>query len=75
MAFWGWARMIPFVLGLENAWVQFPQIKRLLGEIGAREASTRAEALKTRHAFKAELDEEAKDFLFPQNIRLKGLRA
>jgi len=75
MAFWGWARMIPFVLGLENAWVQFPQIKRLLGEIATREASKRAEALKTRHAFKAELDQEAKDFLFPQNIRLKGLRA
>ena len=71
MAFWGWARMIPYVLGLDDAWAQFPHIKRLLDEINSRKAAQKAEGLKTRHAFKAELDEEAKDFLFPQNKRLK----
>ncbi len=72
MAFWGWARMVPYVLGLENAWEQYPQIKRLLDVISARPAAQRAEALKLRHAFKAELDDSAKDFLFPQNKRLKA---
>ena len=73
MAFWGWARMVPFVLGKDSAWLEFPQIKRLLDEINARDAAKRAETLKSQHAFKAELDEEAKNFLFPQNLRLKGL--
>lgn len=70
MAFWGWARMVPYVLGLDNAWAQYPQIKRLLDEISARPAAQRAEALKLKHSFKVELDQEAKDFLFPQNKRL-----
>ena len=34
-------------------------------------AAQRAEALKTRNAFKTELDEEARRFMFPQNERLK----
>jgi GSH-dependent disulfide-bond oxidoreductase len=37
-----------------------------------RPAAQRAEALKTRHAFKAEMDDDAKRFMFPQNERLKG---
>ena len=36
-----------------------------------RPAAQRAEQLKTRHAFKAELDAEARRFMFPQNERLK----
>lgn len=71
MAFWGWARMVPYVLGLENPWTVYPHIKRLLDEINARPAAQRAEALKTRNTFKAELDDEAKRFMFPQNERLK----
>ena len=31
----------------------------------------RADALKARHAFKTENDDEAKRFMFPQNERLK----
>ena len=72
MAFWGWARMVPYVLGTGDAtWTTYPQVKRLLDEINARPAAARAEALKTRHAFKTENDDEAKRFMFPQNERLK----
>lgn len=72
MAFWAWARLVPFVLGTGDAtWVTYPNVKRLLDEISARPAAVRAEALKTRHAFKAENDDEAKRFMFPQNERLK----
>ena len=49
----------------------FRSIKRLLDEINARPAATRANALKTKHKFKTELDDEARRFMFPQNERLK----
>ena len=72
MAFWGWARLVPFVLGTgEATWTTYPQVKRLLDEINARPAVARTELLKARHAFKAENDDEAKRFMFPQNERLK----
>jgi GST-like protein len=67
MAVWGWARAVPFVLG-GDAWEKLPHVKRLLDEISARPAAQRAEALKERHAFKAEMDNEAKKALFPQNV-------
>jgi len=71
MAFWGWARLVPFVLGIDNPWGQYPQVKRLLDEITARPAAQRVEKLRTAHAFKTELDEEARRNMFPQNERLK----
>lgn len=71
MAVWGWARMVPFVLG-EGAWEQLPQVKRLLDTINARPAAQRAEALKSSHVFKAEFDEESRRALFPQNARLRA---
>ena len=64
MAVWGWARMVPFVIG-EGAWEKFPNVKRLLDAIGARPAAQRAEGLKERHAFKAEMDEDARRHMFP----------
>ena len=66
MAVWGWARMVPFIMG-DDAWESLPNLKRLFEEISARPAAQRATALKDRHAFKAELDEEARRFMFPQN--------
>ena len=69
MAVWGWARAVPFVLGAE-AWEKLPQVKRLLDEISARPAAQRAEALKSRHAFKTEMDDQAHRAMFPQNVRL-----
>ena len=70
MSVWGWARVIPFVLGA-NAWERLPHVKRLLDEINARPAAQRAEALKTRFAFKTDVDEEARRILFPSNERLE----
>ena len=69
MAVWGWARAVPFILGAE-AWAKLPNVKRHFDEIQARPAAQRAEALRTRHAFKAETDDEARRALFPQNARL-----
>ena len=72
MAVWGWARLIPYVLGGEDNWALYPNVKRLVDEIGARPAAARVEALKAAHTFKATLDEDALRFMFPQNARLKA---
>jgi GSH-dependent disulfide-bond oxidoreductase len=56
---------VPFVLG-PDAWERLPYVKRLLDEISARPAAQRTDALKTSHAFKAELDDVARDALFPR---------
>jgi GSH-dependent disulfide-bond oxidoreductase len=71
MAVWGWARVLPFALG-DSAFEKLPNVKRLLDSINARPAAQRAEALKTQHPFKAEMDDEARKAMFPQNARLKG---
>ena len=63
MDVWGWARLIPTVLG-EAHWVKFPNLKRLVDEISARPAGQRAAALKDRHKFKIEMDDEARKALF-----------
>ena len=63
MDVWGWARVIPFILG-DEAWAKFPNLKRLVDEIEARPAVQRALALKDRFTFKAELDDEARQHLF-----------
>jgi GSH-dependent disulfide-bond oxidoreductase len=63
MAFWGWARMAPFVLG-DDVFTKYPNVKRLLDEVSARPAAARAIALKDKFTFKAEMDEEAKHIMF-----------
>ena len=60
---WGWARMIPFILG-EGTWQEFPHLKRLHDEIMARPAAATALALKDRHKFKAEMDDDARSHMF-----------
>jgi GST-like protein len=70
MSVWGWARMVPFVLGNDNAWDKLPNLKRLLDEVSARPAAQKAEELRTKHKFKTELDDEARKSMFPQNERL-----
>ena len=69
MALWGWARAVPFALG-DDAWARLPNVKRHLDAVNARPAAQRAAALKDRHAFKAEMDEESQRAMFPQNERL-----
>ena len=71
MAFWGWARLVPFVMGDQQAFERYPHVKRLLDEINARPAAARVEALRQRHSFKTEMDDEARRAMFPQNERLK----
>ena len=71
MAIWGWARALPFALGAD-VWERLPQVKRLFDAINARPAASRAAALKDRHAFKTEMDDEARRAMFPQNERLKA---
>ena len=68
MAVWGWARLVPFVLG-EEAFAQFPNVKRLVDEINARPAAARVAALKDRHAFKTELDDEARRHMFQHTVK------
>jgi len=70
MAVWGWARLIPHVMGSTEAWSRFPNVKRLLDEINERPAAQAVERLRSRFTFKAEMDEEARRFMFPQLARL-----
>ena len=64
MNVWGWARLIPNVLG-EGAWDKFKNLKRLVDEINARPAAAKAMALKDQHKFKTEMDAEALNAMFP----------
>ena len=63
MAFWGWARLGPFVLG-EDGFAKYKNVKRLVDEISARPAAVRAIALKDKFTLKAEMDAEARNFMF-----------
>lgn len=67
MAVWGWARALPFIMGPE-VFAKYPNLKRLFDEINARPAAARAEALKQKFTFKAELDDAARKVLF-QHIK------
>ena len=49
----------------DGAWDGFPHVKRLHDEIGARPAAARALALKDKHKFKTEMDQEALHAMFP----------
>ena len=69
MALWGWARVLPMVVAAD-AWEKLPNIKRWIDEINARPAAQRAEAMKTQHAFKTEMDDAARRSMFPQNVRI-----
>ena len=64
MAVWGWARLVPHMLGGEHVWPKFPHLKRLLDTISARPAAARVEALRQQHSFKAEMDDDARRHMF-----------
>ena len=63
MAFWGWARLAPYVLG-DDVFTKYPHVKRLLDEVSARPAAARAIALKDKFVFKTEMDDEARRIMF-----------
>jgi len=70
MALWGWARLIPHVMGDPEAWDRFPNVKRLHDEINARPAAEGVEHLRNQYQFKTEWDEDARRIMFPQLARL-----
>ena len=63
MDVWGWARMLPFILG-DDAWTKLPNLKRLHDEIAARPAAAKAVGLKDKFPFKAAMDDEARQAMF-----------
>ena len=63
MAFWGWGRLAPFALG-DDIFSKYPNVKRLVDEVSARPAATRAIALKDKFTFKTDMDEEARHIMF-----------
>ncbi len=63
MDVWGWARMVPFILG-DDAWAKFPNLKNHVDRITARPAAARAIALKDKFTFKAEMDADARAHMF-----------
>jgi len=63
MAFWGWVRMAPYILG-DDAFTRYPNVKRLFDEISARPAAARASTLKDKFTFKTEMDDEARRIMF-----------
>jgi GST-like protein len=71
MALWGWARLLPNILGEHAA--KLANVKRLVDEISARPAAQKAIALKDRHAFKTDMDDEAKRAMFPGNYRTQAV--
>ncbi len=71
MAVWGWARLVPRVLG-DDALPQMPNLKRLIDEITARPAGERAIALAAAHKFKTEMDDAALRAMFPSNYAKAG---
>jgi GST-like protein len=70
MALWGWARLVPLVMGSADAWSNFPNVKRLFDEISARPAAAAVERLRNQYKFKTEMDDEARRFMFPQLARI-----
>lgn len=71
MSVWGWATRLSFAVG-ENWATLFPNVKRHTDEISARPAAQRAMALKDQFAFKTDVDDDARRFLFPQNTHLRA---
>ena len=66
MALYGWAASAVYIFG-EKGLAEYPNVKRFMDEMNARPAVVRALQLKDKHSFKAELDEQARRAMFPQN--------
>jgi len=66
MALWGWAISAGYIFG-EQGLSAFPNVQRLIAEIGARPAALKALKLKEGVSFKSELDALARKAMFPQN--------
>jgi GST-like protein len=68
MSAWGWLGRAGYVLGLEaDPLAAFPNLKRWFETVDARPAAVRARAIGQEHPFKTEMDEQARQALFPSN--------
>ncbi len=68
MSAWGWLDRASFVLGVaDDPLAAYPNLKRLFEAVDARPAAARARAVGKGHAFKTEMDEQARRALFPSN--------
>lgn len=67
IAAWGWIDRHARVLG-EGALERYPNLKAWYERVNSRPAVARARQLGKDHAFKTELDEEAKRAMFPSNF-------
>ncbi|HWJ75531.1 MAG TPA: glutathione S-transferase N-terminal domain-containing protein [Kaistia sp.] len=67
MALWGWAASAGFIFGADGL-TTYPNVERFMNEMAARPAVKRALAMKAAHLFKAELDDESRRAMFPQNV-------
>lgn len=67
MAAWGWIDRAPFVLNDEAALQAYSSLERWYRTVNARPAVARARELGKDFGFKTELDEEARQSMFPQN--------
>src|SRR5260370_3562123 len=61
MAFWGWARLAPFVLG-DDAYTKYPNVKRLVDEVSAKPAPPPAIPLKNTLTLNAHNDHTPRPF-------------
>jgi GST-like protein len=72
MAVWGWARMVPFVIGSSatdmSVWETYPNVKKLLDAVSARPAAARAIAIKDKYTFKTEMDDAARAVMFRHTV-------
>lgn len=66
MALYGWAASAGYIFG-EHGLAAYPNVTRFMRDLNARPAVVRALQLKEKHRFKADLDEQARQAMFPQN--------
>jgi GST-like protein len=73
MSAWGWLIRAPRVLpGEDDPLTSFPSLKRWFLRIDGRSAVARAREVGKDHAFKKEMDDEARRALFPSNYPMAG---